>query len=405
MNNEIQLCNNIFSLVDNINDNNNSFNTRLFDSVNKLSNSFVDIYQKEKGKLPYHINIVDLLWANENAHSRILAELLKQNNYNKYEILESFCNFLHTINPNFDKKPINPRITSEKERIDLLILDTDFAIIFENKIHGATDQPEQLARYIDKVKSQGIKENQIWVVYLTRYGYDPEEQSWRNYKSDFTERFFKISFREHILQWLEESVLPNCKIKDIYLKSTIEQYIDHLEGIFNLRKNQNKMNNELQNHIKQALELTSNPENDHKRLLAKLKDLQKVEGYINDMLQSAEKECWQRWLNQLKEDYPNYEPISYPYDQKYPKVGIILEYKGIKFTALIEKETNIYYGLGRHDASQKLESEIKTLLKPILEEFKETEWWYGWKYTSFENGYSRLKKLIDDVILLLEENK
>lgn len=405
MNNETQICDNIFSLVDDISSKNNNINTKLFDNINELSISLIDIYKKEKSKLPYHINIVDLLWANENAHSRIFAELLKQNNLNKYDILESFYNYLRAINPNFDKRPNKPRITSEKDRIDLLILDTDYAIIIENKIHGAIDQPEQLARYIDKVKSQGIKENHIWVIYLTRYGDEPENQSWRNYKDDFTERFLKFSFRSDILPWLEETVLPNCKIKDVYLKSTIEQYIDHLKGIFNLRINQNKMNKELQNHIKQALSLTSDPEQDRQTLRNKLEELQKVEGYINDMLLSMEKECWQKWLNQLKTDFPNYETVSYPYDKKYPKVGIILEYKDLKFTALIEKEDEIYYGFGRHDASETCIPEIQELLKPLLGEFEETQWWYGWKYTSFEDGYNKLKTLIEKVIPLIVEKK
>lgn len=402
MNEEIQTCNKIFSFVDSINTKNTIVSAEIFDNVNKLSNSLIGIYKKEKSKLPYHINIVDLLWANENAHSRIFAELLKQNSLNKYDILESLYDYLRIINSDFDRKPIKPRITSEKDRIDLLILDTDHAIIIENKIHGATDQPEQLARYIDKVKNQGFKENKIWVIYLTRYGDEPENQSWRNYKDDFLGRFFRISFRNDVLLWLEEAVLPNCKIKDVYLKSTIEQYIDHLKGIFNLRTNQNEMNKELQNHIKQELELTSNPEKDHQALRNKLNELQKVEGYINDMLLSTEKECWQKWLNQLKTDFPNYETISYPHDKKFPKIGIILEYKGMKFTALIEKESNIYYGFGRHDASENLSSEIQELLKPLLSDFKETQWWYGWKYTSFENGYNRLKVLIEKVILLME---
>jgi len=405
MNEEIQTCDKIFSLVDGINSKNNTTNTALFDSVNELSNSLIEIYKKNNDNLPYHINIVDLLWANENAHSRIFTELLKQNSFNKYDILENLYNYLQTINSNFDKRPIKPKITSEKDRIDLLILDTDYAIIIENKIHGATDQSEQLARYIDNIKSKGIKENQIWVIYLTRYGNKPENQSWRNYKETFTERFFKISFRNDILPWLEESVLPNCKIKDVYLKSTIEQYIDHLKGIFNLRINQEKMNQELHNHIKQVLELTSNPEQDHQVLRNKLNDLQKVEGYINDMLLSMEKECWQKWLNQLKKDFPNNETIYYPYDKKYPKVGVVLKYKDVQFTALIEKEANIYYGFGRHNASEELNAEIRELLKPLLAEFKETQWWYGWKYTSFENAYDRLKALIQKAIPLIVENK
>lgn len=403
MNEEVRSISQVFSFVGSIKNKKNTISTTLFDNVNELSNKIIRVHEDEKNKLPYHINILDLLWANENAHSRIFAELLKQNSFNKYEILESFFEYLNYFNANFNIKPNKPRITSEKDRIDLLILDTDFALIIENKIHGATDQPEQLARYIDKVRNLGFRQNNIWVVYLTKYQREPQNQSWGNYKTEFKERTFNISFRHDVLHWLEETVLPNCKIKDIYLKSTIEQYVDHLKGIFNLRTNQNKMNRELQNHIRQELELNSNPETNHRILMDKLFELQKVEGYISDMLLSTEKECWQKWLNQLKLAFPNYETISYLDDKKYPKIGIILEYKGAKFTALIEKENGIYYGLGRHNASETLHKEIQDLFKSELSEFKETPWWYGLKYSSFENVYSQLETLIYSVIQILED--
>jgi len=399
---DIEIINNILSLTEKISKKNSDVNTLMFDKVNYLSSSFIGVYKHEKSKLPYHINVIDLLWADENAHSRIFAELLKQNSGNKFEILEYFYDLLHTQISIFDKKPIQPKITSEKDRIDLLILHSDYAIIIENKIHGATDQDRQIARYIDKVKAKGFNEKNIWIVYLTKYGGLPEKQSWGDYEDSFKQRFFRISFRKDILPWLENSVLPNSKIKDVFLKSALEQYIDHLNGIFNLRTIQNNMNRELQDHIKKEFELTSDPEKDHKVLIKKLKEIQKVEGYISEMLLNAEKICWQKWLNQLKTDFPNYQAIHYSFDGKLPKVGIILRHKGVKFSALIEKDSNIYFGFGRHNSSETLNTEILELLKPLVGDFKETQWWYGWKYTSFENAYKNLKELIDSVIPKLE---
>jgi len=197
-----------------------------FTNIISFTSSFMKMFDFEKNKLPYHINILDLLWANENAHSRIFGELLKQNNKNSFDILESFFQYLTLTNQNFNFLPNQPRITSEIDRIDLRILDKNYALIIENKIHDAVDQTGQIARYINKVKKKGYKENQIYVLYLTRDGSKVlQEQSWEidgvNYQESFSNRYIHISFRDNILQWLKDYVLPNCRIKDVYLKSMV----------------------------------------------------------------------------------------------------------------------------------------------------------------------------------------
>lgn len=356
MNEEIQAFTDILTFCDQINGHSNSLDIRKFDEVNELSHSFMKIYNDEKSKLPYHINILDLLWANENAHSRIFAELLKQKSGKRYDILDRFVEYLAVKNPNFKHNSHKPQITSEKERIDLLVLDTDYALIIENKIHDAVDQGSQIARYIEIVRGKGYRSSQIYVVYLTRDGNKkPDDQSWKlyevDYKEDFADRYFPLSFKEDILPWLINYVLPNCEVKDVYLKSTIEQYIDHLEGIFNLRKIQFKMNSELQKHIEGVLELNSNPEQNHSVLQNKLTELVKVEDQIKYLIKSTERECWLGWLGKLKLDFPNYDIVDYTNAATFVKVGVILEIKGIKFAVLIEMGNNIYYGVGRHESS------------------------------------------------------
>ena len=50
---------------------------------------FMERYRKAASKLPYHVNVIDELGADENAHSRILARLLQQKTaYEKFEILK-----------------------------------------------------------------------------------------------------------------------------------------------------------------------------------------------------------------------------------------------------------------------------------------------------------------------------
>lgn len=215
------------------------------------------IARKEKD-LPYNINVIDELHANENAHSRILCKLLQyKDSSNKFRILEDLIQYISQLDGKEEFARIkitSPLIDQEQERIDLWVRDKDstgYAIIFENKVKGAGDQPNQLARYIDKTRKVGFPEKNIFVVYLPHDDHEPEEYSWilddKNYKKDFRTRYANLSFRTHILPWLKENILPNCIIKEELLISAVKQYIDHLEGLFLMRPSQKKMimNNEL----------------------------------------------------------------------------------------------------------------------------------------------------------------
>lgn len=402
MKDEILNFDNINSLAEEITNIISKGDKVLFDNANEFCNSFIDIYNREKLKLPYHVNILDVLWANENAHSRIFVELLKQKNGDIYEILGNFTNYLQTLNSNFKLNVTQPTLTYEKDRIDTLLLDKEYALIVENKIHNAIDQESQLARYIEKVKDKGYKDSDIFVIYLTRDGNKKvADYSWqlsdKDYKQDFKDRFIEISYLNNILPWLKESLLPNCRVKDIYLKSTLEQYIDYFEGLFNKREIHKNMNKELKAHISKTLNLNSSLEENLTNLENKLSDILKVEDQLKALIEETNNECWKEWLKRLVHDFPDYELIDYSNVDKFKKVGVKLEYNGFAFSILIEQDRNIYFGIGRHDSSQELFQEIKSFTKPLIEEFKETERWYGWKYTSFRNGYNRLFSLIKEV--------
>jgi len=65
----------------------------LLNILDSLS-GFYSVYSEEKVKLPYSINLLDELHANENAHSRILSKLLqfpeKIKDHTLYPILDLF---------------------------------------------------------------------------------------------------------------------------------------------------------------------------------------------------------------------------------------------------------------------------------------------------------------------------
>ena len=293
-----------------------------FENTKKLLN-FVSAFTgkylslQAASKSVYHINLIDELHADENAHSRILAKLLQQETPNgKFEILESFIGYIKEKSKDktvsFENIHIkNPVITQETERIDLWIRDDDYAIIVENKIHWANDQSEQLSRYIAKTIAGGISEERIFVVYLSpTYDKTPDEQTWGAYKDTFEERFIILSFRDDILSWLTCDVLPNVRLKDKYLSSALEQYIDHLEGMFDLRKINQKINMELQEFFKQELGLSGSPQENFAKLLAKQKEINMVNNQIEALKRDFEKEIFQEWKTYLKTKYPDYPQIA-----------------------------------------------------------------------------------------------
>lgn len=220
-----------------------------------------DFVAAKKKNLPYNINVIDELHANENAHSRILRKLLQyKDSFYRYRILESLLHYISLLEgkEEFAKIEIQkPTITQEKERIDLWIRDKEsgYAIILENKIKGAVDQDAQLARYIQSTRQSGFNEENIYVIYLPSDEHEPADYSWQynnvDYKESFKDRYVNLSFKSHILPWLKEEILPNCIIKEELLISAIKQYIDHLEGLFWMRPSQKKMimNNELLKQI------------------------------------------------------------------------------------------------------------------------------------------------------------
>lgn len=208
----------------------------------------------------------------ENAHTRILGALLQYND-NQFlnSFLERFCKGLYyQKNKNVVrverqyKKSDNGWIaveTSEQKegstlcRPDCMIWKKNhYAVIIENKINGATETHHQVDHYIEAVlddddifdtKDDIIKK--IWVVYL---GGDtsemPSKKSLSN-KYDKNDKYFiigkdesrspgkhlsVISYKDDIIPWLQEDVLPQCPIGMMGLIGGLMVYIDYLKKRF-----------------------------------------------------------------------------------------------------------------------------------------------------------------------------
>jgi hypothetical protein len=121
-------------------------------------------YEKE----PFNIILASYdLFYRENYHSDIISFILKDK---KYVVL--FIKYLKTIGKNEIKYEdyLNPIVTRENDRIDVLIKDvkTKHCIIIENKIHNAKDTTRQLPNYYCLLTNKGY--NVDVIVYLTLDG-------------------------------------------------------------------------------------------------------------------------------------------------------------------------------------------------------------------------------------------
>ena len=208
----------------------------------------------------------------------------------------------------------NPIITQEICRIDLWVRakDKKYAIIFENKIYNAVDQEAQLSRYIDKTIADGFTPNNIFVVYLSQLGKDPDPQSWGNWAQTFSTRYLKLSFNEDILNWLQQDVLPNIREKDVFLKTAICQYIDYLEGLFYKRTIDNTMNMNLDKLISDHFELDK-CKNDKERaclLQEKMNELQDLIQKMQSLKDKTRQNIIEEWKQITKERFPELHPLE-----------------------------------------------------------------------------------------------
>ena len=195
-------------------------------------------------KEPYRMNLVELLHANENAHTRILVKLLRYNHNDGN--LEFAKSFVRKFVPEVDVQA--PEVWEQIDYEDALIGERGrYAVVIENKINWAVDQNRQLERYIEAARNRlNVSEEQIYVIYLTDNGIkSPSENSLTDKAKEVlgitaatdgrlgnetNGRLIKLNYRDDILPWLEQDVLPFCRHGDVQTIYAIEQYLDYLKN-------------------------------------------------------------------------------------------------------------------------------------------------------------------------------
>lgn len=109
----------------------------------ETARELICLQQSMQADLPYHINLVDAIGADENANSRILASLLSQHDdKGNYQMLKAFAQHFF-YDTNLAELIDTPKIVTEQQvkndkRIDIYINEPGkYAIILENKVMDA----------------------------------------------------------------------------------------------------------------------------------------------------------------------------------------------------------------------------------------------------------------------------
>ena len=219
-------------------------------------------------------NLLNFCETDENGHTKFLHEILRRGKEDYPCFLKSFFEVLNCaiFRPEEEDEASGNeepslfgasackelQLRNQYKYIDELITfeneeDETVAIIIENKACRAPDQNSQLDRYIcacspgpctcqEEKKAEKkeiashntteINATKIFVVYLTKDGGEPPPKSLSEDKKKGIEnrRPICINYKENILPWLREDVLPECKQKDAGFIRSLQMYVDFLEG-------------------------------------------------------------------------------------------------------------------------------------------------------------------------------
>ena len=376
---------------------------------------------EERKKVPYRFNALLQASPLEPGISGILAGFFQQKTKGEYRVLKSFVK--RFWGASLAALISSPKIKTEEpvkynSRIDILIYEKDkYAIILENKIWDAVDQPNQLANYIDSMKSigYGFSDKQIYVGFLPRTkNHNPSLNSWisketcETYKEAFKGRYKLIDFAEKILPWLITSKEVQGICDDQYYDSSRFLFIDYLRRKLELDSIDNMVQKEIENKLKEHL-YTDDPVADADKLLQMINNLSKID--INEVVKQLTKlrkektvMAMQEWVDRLHRDYQEYVV----YDDRGESrliVGVSIPYSGIQkflnvFIWNFHKSDRLSVGieLTKEGAPHRKEIEPKVWeLVRKMKGFQKGNAWLCYKNVSYEQAYPLLQELVREL--------
>jgi hypothetical protein len=186
----------------------------LFQELEKIEQASAE----ESSKTKYGFNVFSILRRDDEEvglHSKFLAALLSSTGSHGMDIFQKlFIDKVLNVAVETQKWarlplcPNKPYICQTEVaiknfgRIDIVLKNNDNIIVIENKIN-AYDQKKQLQRYFEACPNMGYASENIYILYLNKYG-DPVSDCGRGNleNSDFAQ----ISYKENIANWLDACV-------------------------------------------------------------------------------------------------------------------------------------------------------------------------------------------------------
>lgn len=383
-----------------------------------IANKLKDFIDRSPNKPIYLLNLLDMLYTSETATSQIITSILNYQVNHEFVLCRMFINYF-LVPKGFNMQWFSsPCITAETDRIDICIQEKGkYAIIIENKLKGARFQRNQIARYIGKMRREGFKDEQIFVIILpSRIDsklFDHINQSvWRlpsDWDSPNQERDCrwesdavscqcdgdkdktcegceidlrkKFAPRTLILDktfpdWLEDCCLPILEKRELVLASAIVQFADYLKGIYNNRIN-NKLNMEIVDFLRNELlkDESSSLAGQAKLIEAKQAELEDLKNGLKELCHSVYTDLIKQWYENLKRTWG--EQLIYNTDSFY------LEFNHIQCGCWIGNSP--YWGF-KSDTPN--DDKLKEMVKTIMERCGITEGqyrveneWLAWDYT------------------------
>ncbi len=165
----------LFTLYDNF----QSFNKSSIDFLKNLDdtnyNNYLNIIKNTGERLEFNIfKSLSDKWEKEDFHSDVLEVILTQNQdqvYSLIDYLKQDDRYSKINKENYSDYTIE----REKGKIDLNIVGNKHAIIIENKLNDAPDQPSQLYRYYKLVNERNLTVDAI--IYLPKRNEKPSKDS------------------------------------------------------------------------------------------------------------------------------------------------------------------------------------------------------------------------------------
>ena len=321
----------------------------------------------------------------EALHSSLIASFLKE-----HEILCAFIKLLSDkININSDEL-IDGAVDTEfvcpdSKRIDILVrlkfkpsgseVPYYRVLIIENKIY-ARDQSQQLDNYFAALKELGYTSQEIVLIYLTREGDDPSEDSFCAHNKE-NASLIKLSYQEDIMRLLEDSLALETVQQNFRLKSTIQSYKELLvENLF-------------PDGVTRSPELVWQFVNELKT---------KVLSLLQQRYAVPDEDADNNYSTCTEEEFLDFFPKSpQGFGFNIPLTKCSLNNKDATIYFCIEIEYFIYYGLSLkvdgsfyHCDYQKNHQLLKDLGRLITQLFKEGfenhYAWLGWKYFNIKQS-------------------